>query len=158
MRGIIIRALSGFYDVDCDGAIIRCRARGKFRYTGQTPLVGDRVELTPTESGAGRLDTILERTKLSQAEYLRCAIFGTPIQEAPKPVLSPIEGLDKLIAQYGRIGNNLNQIARWLNSGGYIDRELSRSLRSALGELTRLKYDSLKIVSNYYGNHQAHCQ
>ena len=61
MRGIIIRALSGFYDVDCDGAIIRCRARGKFRYTGQTPLVGDRVELTPTESGTGRLDTILER-------------------------------------------------------------------------------------------------
>ena len=109
-------------------------------------------------SEKAELDTILERTKLSQAEYLRCAIFGTPVQEAPKPVLSPIEGLDKLIAQYGRIGNNLNQIARWLNSGGYIDRELSHSLRSALGELTRLKYDSLKIVSNYYGNHQAHCQ
>jgi ribosome biogenesis GTPase len=62
MRGIIIRALSGFYDVDCDGTVIRCRARGKFRYTGQTPLVGDRVELTPTENGAGRLDTILERS------------------------------------------------------------------------------------------------
>ena len=109
-------------------------------------------------SEKAELDSILERTKLSQAEYLRCAIFGIPVQEAPKPVLSPIEGLDKLIAQYGRIGNNLNQIARWLNSGGYIDRELSHSLRSALGELNRLKYDSLKIVSNYYGNHQAHCQ
>ena len=116
------------------------------------------VKTRLSSSEKAELDTLLDRTGLSQAEYLRCAIFGTPIQEAPKPVLSPIEGLDKLIAQYGRIGNNLNQIARWLNSGGYIDRELSHSLRSALGELNRLKYDSLKIVSNYYGSHQTHRQ
>lgn len=61
MTGIIIRALSGFYDVDCGGEVIRCRARGKFRYTKESPLVGDRVEITPTEPGAGRLDKILER-------------------------------------------------------------------------------------------------
>lgn len=61
MTGIIIRALSGFYDVDCGGEEIRCRARGKFRYTKQSPLVGDRVEITPTEAGVGRLDEILPR-------------------------------------------------------------------------------------------------
>ncbi len=61
MTGIIIRALSGFYDVDCGGEIIRCRARGKFRYTKESPLVGDRVEITPTEPGVGRLDKILPR-------------------------------------------------------------------------------------------------
>lgn len=61
MTGIIIRALSGFYDVDCGGEVIRCRARGKFRYTKESPLVGDRVEITPTEPGTGRLDQILER-------------------------------------------------------------------------------------------------
>lgn len=66
MRGIIIRALSGFYDVDCAGELIRCRARGKFRYTKESPLVGDRVELTPTEPGTGRLDTILERRNAFQ--------------------------------------------------------------------------------------------
>lgn len=61
MTGIIIRALSGFYDVDCSGEEIRCRARGKFRHTMENPLVGDRVEITPTEAGAGRLDKVLER-------------------------------------------------------------------------------------------------
>ena len=61
MTGIIIRTIRGFYDVDCGGEIVRCRARGKFRYTGESPLVGDRVELTPTEPGAGRLERILER-------------------------------------------------------------------------------------------------
>ena len=111
------------------------------------------VKTRLSSSEKAELDTLLDRTGLSQAEYLRCAIFGTPIQEAPKPVLSPIEGLDKLIAQYGRIGNNLNQIARWLNAGGYLDRELVHSLNYQLGELNRLKYDSLKIVSNHYGRH-----
>lgn len=66
MTGIIIRALSGFYDVDCGGEEIRCRARGKFRYTKETPLVGDRVEITPTEPGTGRLDKLLERKNAFQ--------------------------------------------------------------------------------------------
>lgn len=66
MTGIIIRALSGFYDVDCGGEEIRCRARGKFRYTKETPLVGDRVEITPTEPGVGRLDKLLERKNAFQ--------------------------------------------------------------------------------------------
>lgn len=66
MTGTLIRALSGFYDVDCGGEVIRCRARGRFRYTKESPLVGDRVELTPTEPGVGRLDKILERRNAFQ--------------------------------------------------------------------------------------------
>ena len=104
-------------------------------------------------SEKAELDTILERTKLSQAEYLRCAIFGTPIQEAPKPVLSPIEGLDKLIAQYGRIGNNLNQIARWLNSGVNLDQGLADSLRHCIGELNKLKFDAVGVLSDFTLKH-----
>lgn len=40
-QGIIIRALSGFYDVDTGEEVVRCRARGKLRKEGVTPLVGD---------------------------------------------------------------------------------------------------------------------
>ena len=42
-EGTIIRALSGFYDVDTGKQVVRCRARGKFRKEKITPLVGDRV-------------------------------------------------------------------------------------------------------------------
>jgi hypothetical protein len=76
-----------------------------------------------------------------------------PIQEAPKVEVSAIDGLDKLLAQYGRIGNNLNQIARWLNNGGSLDRELCRTLRLCLGELNTLKFDTIKLISNACGNH-----
>ena len=44
MQGRIIKALSGFYYVETeDGAVHQCRARGKFRKDGLSPLVGDLV-------------------------------------------------------------------------------------------------------------------
>ena len=62
MEGIIQKALSGFYYVDSgEEGIIACRARGKHRHSGLTPLVGDRVTFTPLGEGSGALDQILPR-------------------------------------------------------------------------------------------------
>lgn len=53
-RGRIRKALSGFYYVELDtGETLQCRARGKFRQEGLTPLVGDWVEVRETEAGQG---------------------------------------------------------------------------------------------------------
>lgn len=46
MRGRIKKALSGFYYVDTGEEVVTCRARGRFRKEGVSPLVGDRVEIT----------------------------------------------------------------------------------------------------------------
>lgn len=59
-QGIIIRALSGFYDVSAGSEVIRCRARGKFRKEHITPLVGDRVRLQRS-GNEGYLQEILPR-------------------------------------------------------------------------------------------------
>ena len=45
MRGRIKKALSGFYYVDTGEEVVTCRARGRFRKEGVSPLVGDRVEI-----------------------------------------------------------------------------------------------------------------
>ena len=50
MEGRIVKALSGFYYVDTGEAVIACRARGKFRHQGVSPLVGDLVTVTPTQA------------------------------------------------------------------------------------------------------------
>ena len=52
-RGRRQKALSGFYYVDVDGAAVTCRARGKFRQEGRSPLVGDWVEVRETGPGEG---------------------------------------------------------------------------------------------------------
>ena len=69
--GRIIKALSGFYYVDTgDGSLVSCRARGKFRHKNVTPLVGDLVEITLTEEGAGMVDRIEPRRN----EFFRPAV------------------------------------------------------------------------------------
>ena len=108
-----------------------------------------KTRLSPAEKE--ELDKIIQRTDLSVSEYLRRAIFGTPVHEAPQVSDFPIDELNRLIAEYGRIGSNLNQIARWLNSGGSLDRGMSGTLRHCIGELNRLKFDSLKAISGFYG-------
>ena len=60
-EGIILKALSGFYYVHTPNGPFTCRARGKFRHAGVTPLVGDRVRFTPLEDNTGALDEILPR-------------------------------------------------------------------------------------------------
>ena len=62
MRGRIQRALSGFYYVKCtDGQLYTCKARGKLRREGISPLVGDDVEFCEVPGGEGRIDEILPR-------------------------------------------------------------------------------------------------
>ena len=54
MEGRIIKALSGYYYVDTGAELVTCRARGKFRLDGTSPLVGDRVRLDVSSDGTGR--------------------------------------------------------------------------------------------------------
>jgi ribosome biogenesis GTPase len=61
MTGTIIKALSGFYYVECNGTVYECKARGSFRKSGVSPLVGDKVEFSETESLKGVVDKILPR-------------------------------------------------------------------------------------------------
>ena len=60
-EGRIQKALSGFYYVNTGGEILTCRARGKFRREGISPLVGDRVEVRELGNGEGVVETILPR-------------------------------------------------------------------------------------------------
>ena len=61
VEGIIIKALSGFYYVAAEGQIIDCKARGRFRLDGSSPLVGDRVQCSLDANGKGRVDVVYER-------------------------------------------------------------------------------------------------
>ncbi len=69
LTGLIVKALSGFYYVDTGDDVLECRARGKFRKTGDSPLVGDRVTVR-LEQGKGTVQSILPRRN----RFLRPAV------------------------------------------------------------------------------------
>lgn len=61
VSGIIVKALSGFYYVQSDKGEIVCKARGRFRLDGTSPLVGDHVRCSLDTEGNGRIDHVEPR-------------------------------------------------------------------------------------------------
>lgn len=61
MEGTIIKALSGFYYVSSEEQVYECKARGKFRLDGTSPLVGDKVSFSIDTNGKGFIDKVFDR-------------------------------------------------------------------------------------------------
>ncbi len=64
MTGILIKAISGFYYVSCEGNVYECKARGNFRKPGVSPVVGDTVIFSLTDNSHGIIEEICERKNL----------------------------------------------------------------------------------------------
>jgi ribosome biogenesis GTPase len=65
MNGLLIKAQSGFYTVLVeDGRRLTCQLRGRLKKgprLGDVVSIGDRVEVTPLESGTGVIEAVEER-------------------------------------------------------------------------------------------------
>ena len=103
MTGIIIKALSGFYYVKTDTDIYTCKARGSFRKSGVSPLVGDRVEFSSMDDCTGTVESILPRkTQLKRPPVANIdKLFILSSFENPAPNTSVIDKLTVLARHAG---------------------------------------------------------
>ncbi len=68
--------------------------------------------------------------------------------------MADVSELKKLIAEFGKIGGNLNQIARHLNQGGQQTAEILKSLRQRLAEIYEIKYAVIKMAGSFFTSGQ----
>lgn len=61
LNGILMKSIGGFYFVRCDGKEYECKARGSFRKSGNSPVVGDRVVISVPEDGFASIEEIKPR-------------------------------------------------------------------------------------------------
>lgn len=61
VKGTIVKALSGFYYAQTEDGILECKARGRFRLDGTSPLVGDKVQCIIDSNGKGRIEQVEQR-------------------------------------------------------------------------------------------------
>ena len=103
MTGIIIKALSGFYYVKTETEIYTCKARGNFRKNGVSPLVGDRVKITPQDDFTGVVEEILPRkTELKRPPVANIdKLFILSAFENPAPNTLVIDKLTVLARHAG---------------------------------------------------------
>lgn len=88
-RGRIEKALSGFYYVNTGSEVLQCRARGKFRKEGMSPLVGDWVEIQELGSGEGMVQAIEPRRNQFQRPAAANVDRLVIIASAAIPVTDP---------------------------------------------------------------------
>ena len=82
-------ALSGFYYVRAEDELIRCRARGRFRRDGLTPLVGDRVRIRHDGVGDGTVQELLPRKNAFARPAVANVDYLVMVLSASLPVTDP---------------------------------------------------------------------
>ena len=89
------------------------------------------------------------------AEYLRKLLLEKQINHQIE-VVADMNDLRKLVSEYGKIGSNLNQIAKHFNSGGSQSRAIENEIHQCITDLFLLRKEVLKLAGGMNGNRKTH--
>ena len=96
-------------------------------------------------------EVITENTKAAKlplAEYARLQALDKKVS-VKYEIVADVPELKKLIAEFGKTGSNLNQIARHLNQGGQQTAEILKSIWQCMAEIYTMKYEVLKMAGSF---------
>ena len=85
---------------------------------------------------------------LPLAEYVRKQITNKKVI-VKYEIVADLSELKKLIAEFGKIGSNLNQIARYFNTGGLHSQEMRNEIKKSIAEIYKLKYEVIKLAGDF---------
>jgi Bacterial mobilisation protein (MobC) len=98
------------------------------------------TRLTPAERQ--QIDEAADKSGLALGSYVRAKLLTGPSPRAVRKPPVDRAALAQVLALLGRVGGNVNQIARKLNYG---ERQDPRDLEKALRELTEMR-DALMVA------------
>lgn len=87
--------------------------------------------------------------RLPLAEYVRKQVMKQKVT-AKYEIVADLPELKKLVAEFGKIGSNLNQIARHFNSGGIHSQEMHKSIDRSIARIYEMKYEVLKMAGDFH--------
>lgn len=92
---------------------------------------------------------------LSISEYIRRQLMKGKVI-AKYEIVADVPELKKLVAEFGKIGSNLNQIARHFNQGGIHSQEMRQAINRCIAEIYEMKYEVIKMAGDFHGNTETH--
>ena len=92
-----------------------------------------------------------QTANLPVAEYARKQVMNQRITMKYE-VVADVPELKKLISEFGKIGSNLNQIAKYFNQGGILSQEMRGEINKRLRDLYEMKYKVMEMAGDFHGN------
>ena len=71
-------------------------------------------------------------------------------------IVADVPELKKLVAEFGKIGSNLNQIARHFNQGGIHSQEMRHAINKCIVGIYEMKYEVIKMAGDFHGYTETH--
>ena len=102
-----------------------------------------------------KIEATARAADLSVSEYIRRMVTKGKVV-IHQEVVAEVPMLKKLIADFGKIGSNLNQIAHHYNGGGVRSREMYERTQRAISELYAMKYEVEKMGGEFRGYSEAY--
>lgn len=106
------------------------------------------VNLRLTDTQYDIITEAAKQTDLSLSEYIRTQLMDGKVI-AKYEIVADVPELKKLTGEFGKIGSNLNQIARYFNQGGIHSQEIQALLRQCIAEIYEMKYDVAKMAGHF---------
>lgn len=119
----------------------RPKKEKELRHTHQIML-----RLTDTEYEI--VSTNAKNANLSLAEYARKQIMNKKVI-VKYELVAELPELKKLTAELGKIGSNLNQIARHFNTGGIHSQEMRKAINEGIADIFKMKYEVMKLAGDF---------
>lgn len=85
---------------------------------------------------------------LPLAEYPRKQVMNKRVT-ARYEIVADVPELKKLVAEFGKIGSNLNQIARHFNQGGIHSQEMKNAINQCIAKIYEMKYEVVKMAGDF---------
>lgn len=110
-----------------------------------------RVTIRLTDTEFSIIENAAEQAEMSISEYMRTQTMQGQVN-ARFEIVADVAEIKKLIGEFGKIGSNLNQIARYFNQGGIISTEMKNEIRKSLRDIYEMKYEVMRMTGDFRGS------
>ena len=110
-----------------------------------------RVTIRLTDTEFSIIENAATPAEMSISEYMRTQTMEGKVN-ARFEIVANVDQIKKLIGEFGKIGSNLNQIARYFNQGGVLSSEMRNEIRKSLRDIYEMKYEVMKMAGDFRGS------
>ena len=110
-----------------------------------------RITVRFTETEFSIIETAAKQANMSLASYVRTQVLKGKVQTKIE-IVADVPEIKKLLAEFGKIGSNLNQIAKYFNTGGMRSLAIEDEIHQCIADLFKLRKKVLEMAGDTDGS------